>query len=58
MDIRKDVKAFNIVEKVTDTYRKEHDIPGTESLLEMMQAEELVLPKFGSVRLFSKIFEH
>ena len=33
-------KALNIAEKVTDTYREKNDIPGTESLLEMMEAEE------------------
>ena len=33
-------KAFNIAEKATDTYREKNDIPGTESLLEMMEAEE------------------
>ena len=33
-------KALNIAEKVIDTYRKKNDIPGTESLLEMMEAEE------------------
>jgi hypothetical protein len=37
---KKEEKAFNIAEKVTDTYRKKNDIPGTESLLEMMEAEE------------------
>ena len=41
MHIRKEEeKAFNIAEKLTETYRKAHDIPGTETLLEMMEAEE------------------
>jgi hypothetical protein len=40
MHIRKEEeKALNINEETTDTWREEHNIPGTEILLEMMQAE-------------------
>ena len=34
-------KAFKITEEATHAWREEHDIPGTESLLEMMQVEEI-----------------
>jgi len=40
MHIRKEEeKALNIKEEATDAWREEHNIPGTESLLEMVQAE-------------------
>ena len=40
MHIRKEEeKALNIEEEATDSWREEHNIPGTESLLKMMQAE-------------------
>jgi hypothetical protein len=38
---REEEKALKIKEEATDAWREEHDIPGTESLLEMMQAEEM-----------------
>src|ERR1700727_1522679 len=42
MHIRKEEeKALNIEEEATDFWREEHNIPGTESLLKMMQAEEM-----------------
>ena len=42
MHIRKEEeKALNIKEEATDAWREEHNIPDTESLLEMMQAEEM-----------------
>jgi hypothetical protein len=42
MHIRKEKeKALNIKEEATDAWRQEHNIPGTESLLKMMQAEEM-----------------
>ena len=42
MHIRKEEeKALNIEEEATDSWREEHNIPGTESLLKMMQAEEM-----------------
>jgi hypothetical protein len=42
MDIaREKEKALGIKMEATDVWREEHDIPGTESLLEMMQAEEI-----------------
>jgi hypothetical protein len=41
MHIRKEEeKALNIKEEATDAWREEHNIPGTESLLEMMQVAE------------------
>jgi hypothetical protein len=42
MDItREEEKALKIIEEATDAWRAEHDIPGTDSLLEMMQADEM-----------------
>ena len=42
MHITKEVeKALGIKEEVTASWREQHDIPGSESLLEMMQAEEV-----------------
>ena len=38
---REEEKALGIKIEATDAWREEHDIPGTESLLEMMQAEEI-----------------
>jgi hypothetical protein len=38
---REEEKALKIKEEATDAWREEHDIPGTESLLEMIQAEEM-----------------
>jgi hypothetical protein len=42
---REEEKALKIKEEATEFWREEHNIPDTESLLEMMQAEEL--PKRG-----------
>ena len=39
---KEEEKALKITEEVTDTWREEHNIPGTESLLEMMQAEDML----------------
>jgi hypothetical protein len=36
---KEEEKALNIKEEATDAWREEHNIPGTESLLEMVQAE-------------------
>ena len=42
MYIRKEEEmALNIKQEATDAWRKEHNIPATESLLEMIQAEEM-----------------
>ena len=38
---REEVKAFKIKQEATDAWREEYNIPGTESLLEMIQAEEM-----------------
>ena len=38
---KEEEKALKITEEVTDAWREEHNIPDTESLLEMMQAEEM-----------------
>ena len=38
---REEERAPKIKEEATDAWREEHDIPGTESLREMMQAEEI-----------------
>src|ERR1700729_3909518 len=38
---KEEEKALKITEEVTDTWREENNIPGTESLLEMMQAEDM-----------------
>ena len=38
---REEEKALGIKEQVTDAWREENNIPGTESLLEMIQAEEM-----------------
>jgi len=38
---REEEKALGIKEEVTVAWREEHNIPGTESLLEMIQAEEM-----------------
>jgi len=38
---REEEKALKITEEATDAWREEHDIPCTESLLEMIQAEEI-----------------
>jgi hypothetical protein len=37
---REEEKALKIKEEATDACREEHDIPGTDSLLEMMKADE------------------
>ena len=37
---KEEKKALGIEEEVTACWREQHDIPGSESLLEMMQAEE------------------
>ena len=37
---KEEEKALGIKEKVTVAWREEHNIPGTESLLEMMQEKE------------------
>ena len=34
-------KALEIKEEVTASWREQHDIPGSECLLEMMQTEEV-----------------
>ena len=39
---KEEEKALKITEEVTDTWREENNIPGTESLLEMMQAEDML----------------
>ena len=39
---KEEEKALKITEEVTDTWREEHNIPGTERLLEMMQAEDML----------------
>jgi hypothetical protein len=42
MDIKKDEEeALGIKEEATAAWSEEHNIPGTESLLEMIQAEEM-----------------
>ena len=38
---REEEKASKITKEATDAWRKEHDIPCTESLLKMIQAEEI-----------------
>jgi hypothetical protein len=38
---REEEKALKITEEATHAWREEHDIPGTDSLLELMQAEEM-----------------
>ena len=38
---REEGKALKIQEEAIDAWTEEHDIPGTESLLEMIQAEEI-----------------
>jgi hypothetical protein len=50
---REEERALKIKE-ATDAWREEHDIPGTESLLEMMQAEEM--QKRGRSDTVSTIF--
>jgi hypothetical protein len=39
--IREEEKALKIKEEATDAWREEHDIPGTDSLLEIMKADEM-----------------
>jgi hypothetical protein len=38
---REEEKALKVTEDATDAWRVEHDIPGTDSLLELIQAEEI-----------------
>ena len=38
---KEEEKALGIKEDITVAWREEHNIPGTESLLEMIQAEEM-----------------
>ena len=38
---KEEEKVLKITEEVTNAWRQEHNIPGTESLLEMMQAEDM-----------------
>ena len=40
--IEEEEKALKITKEATDAWREEHDIPCTESLLEMIQAEEIL----------------
>ena len=49
-------KAFGIKEKVTVAWRKEQNIPGTASPLEMIQAEEM--QKGGRSDTVSTIFSN
>jgi hypothetical protein len=38
---REEEKALKITEEATHARREEHDIPGIDSLLELMQSEEI-----------------
>jgi hypothetical protein len=38
---KEEEKALGIKEDITDAWREEYNIPGTDSLLEMVQAEEM-----------------
>jgi hypothetical protein len=51
---REEEKALGIKEEVTVAWREEHNIPGTESLLEMVQAEEM--QKEGDQTQFPQFF--
>jgi hypothetical protein len=41
MHITREEKALKMKKEATDAWREEHDIPCTECLLEMIQAEEI-----------------
>jgi hypothetical protein len=50
----KEEKALGIKEDITVAWREEHNIPGTESLLEMIQAEKM--QKKGRSDTLSTVF--
>ena len=51
---KEEERALGIKEDITVAWREEHNIPGTESLLEMIQAEEM--QKKGRSDTLSTVF--